>query len=70
VPLAIEGFYDSWPRGQPFRKFSPLRMRFGKPMLPPPEAEASEEAYARLTAELKATVVAMWEEVREARPST
>ena len=67
VPIAIDGLYDAWPRGKPFQKFAPLKMKFGKPMLPPPESEASEEAYARLTAELKARVVAMWEELRNER---
>jgi hypothetical protein len=33
--------------------------------MPPPEAEASEEAYAKFTGELKARVVGMWEELRQ-----
>ena len=66
VPVAIDGFYDVWPRGKGFfREISPLRMRFGKPILPPAESEASEAAYEKLTAELKARVVAMWEELRD-----
>ena len=65
VPIAIDGLYDAWPRGKPFQKFAPLKMKFGKPMLPPPESEASEEAYASLTAELKARVVGMWEGLRQ-----
>ena len=66
VPLAIEGFYESWPRGKPFfQKLAPLRMIFGDPIAPPPEAEASEAAYEKLTAELKARVVGMWEELRK-----
>jgi len=39
-------------------------MRFGDPIYPPPESEASEATYERLTAELRARVVAMWEELR------
>ena len=63
VPVAIEGFYKAWPRGKGFQGFAPLQIRFGKPIYPPPEAEASEDAYEKLTAELKAQVVAMWQEL-------
>jgi long-chain acyl-CoA synthetase len=65
VPVAIDGAYESWPRGKPFQKFAPIRMKIGLPMLPPPESAASEEAYAKLTAELKERVEVMWEEIRE-----
>jgi len=62
VPVAIEGFYEVWPRGKKFfQKFNPMKMVFGKPILPPPESEASEAAYEKLTADVKATVVEMWE---------
>jgi len=61
VPVAIEGFHDAWPRNKPFQKFVPLKMVFGDPIIPPPESEASEAAYEKLTAQLKARVVEMWE---------
>jgi long-chain acyl-CoA synthetase len=62
VPVAIEGFHDAWPRGKRFfQKLAPLQIVFGDPIFPPPEAEASEIAYEKLTAELRARVVAMWE---------
>jgi long-chain acyl-CoA synthetase len=64
VPVAIEGFYDAWPRNKPFQKFAPLKIVFGAPIVPPPESEASEAAYEKLTAELKARVVEMWEGLR------
>jgi len=64
VPIAIDGMYESWPRGKPFQKMAPIRMKLGRPMQPPPEAGASEESYAEFTAELKAKVVTMWEEIR------
>lgn len=65
VPVAIEGFYDAWPRGKSFvQKLAPLKIEFGKPILPPPESEASEAAYERLTSELKARVVEMWTRLR------
>ncbi len=73
VPVAIEGFYETWPRGKPFQKFTPLRVKIGDPIFPPPEAEASEAAYEKLIAEVKARVVAMWEQLEEAtsgRPSS
>src|SRR5450432_2195007 len=57
VPIAIEGFYDAWPRNQPFQKFAPLKMTFGDPLYPPPESEASEAAYEKLTAEVKSRIV-------------
>ena len=64
VPLAIEGFYDAWPRNKSFQGFTPLKMAFGDPIYPPPEAEASEAAYEKLTADLKARIVEMWEGLR------
>ena len=62
VPVAIDGFHEAWPRGKRFQKFSHLKIKIGQPLAPPPEAQASEEAYAKLTAELKERVVNMWEE--------
>jgi long-chain acyl-CoA synthetase len=64
VPVAIEGFYDAWPRNQAFRGFKPLKMVFGDPISPPPESEASEAAYEKLTSELKERIVEMWERLR------
>jgi long-chain acyl-CoA synthetase len=61
VPIAIDGIYDAWPRGKSFQKFAPIKIKIGEPMLPPPESEASEETYAKFTAELKKRVVEMWE---------
>jgi 1-acyl-sn-glycerol-3-phosphate acyltransferase len=67
VPVAIEGFYEAWPRGKSFQKFAPLKIEFGKSIMPPPEGEASEVAYEKLTAELKGRVVEMWEAMRDKR---
>jgi hypothetical protein len=41
-------------------------MKLGDPIFPPPESEASEEAYTKLTEELKRHVVEMWEQLRGA----
>jgi long-chain acyl-CoA synthetase len=65
VPVAIEGFYEAWPRGKNFpQKLTTLKIIFGKPILPPRASDASEDAYEKLTAELKTRVVAMWEGLR------
>ncbi|MGA7220218.1 MAG: AMP-binding protein [Candidatus Sulfotelmatobacter sp.] len=64
VPVAIEGFYEAWPRNKSFQGFSRLRMTIGDPIAPPPESEASEAAYEKLTAGLKTRVTRMWEELR------
>ncbi|MGA9040582.1 MAG: AMP-binding protein [Terriglobales bacterium] len=65
VPIAIEGFYEAWPRGKGFQKFAPLQITFGDPILPPPKTAASEAEYERLTAQVKERVVGMWEELRK-----
>ncbi len=65
VPVAIEGFYEAWPRHKKFPKFARLQLVFGKPIQPPQLNEASEAAYERLTSELKSSVVAMWQELRQ-----
>ncbi len=69
IPVAIEGFYEAWPRGKSFQKFAPLQIAFGDPILPPSEAEASEGAYEKLTAELKVKVVGMWQGLRVTSPA-
>jgi len=66
VPIAIEGFYEAWPRGKKFlQKFSHLKIEFGDPIQPPPESAASEAAYDQLTAALRARVFEMWEGLRD-----
>jgi long-chain acyl-CoA synthetase len=67
VPIAIDGFHEAWPRNKSFQKFAHLKIKIGQPLMPPPESEASEEAYAKLTAELKERVVGMWEGIRNKR---
>lgn len=60
VPVAINGFYDAWPRNKSFQRFSPLHIEFGDPIIPPPESEASEKAYQDLTDNLKNRIIEMW----------
>jgi long-chain acyl-CoA synthetase len=73
VPVAIEGYYEAWPRHKKLPTFpkiadsksTGLQLVFGKPIQPPPVNEASEAAYERLTSELKSRVVTMWQELRK-----
>jgi long-chain acyl-CoA synthetase len=64
VPIAIDGFYEAWPRNGSFRGFNPLKIVFGDPIFPPPESEASEPAYEKLTGELKTRVMEMWQDIK------
>jgi long-chain acyl-CoA synthetase len=61
VPIAIEGFYDAWPRGKPFfQKFtSRFRMAIGEPVAPPP-GEPTELLATQMMATVRAKVVTMW----------
>ena len=52
---------SAWPRGKSFQKLTSLKIKIGKAIMPPPESQASEETYAKFTAELKARVVEMWQ---------
>jgi long-chain acyl-CoA synthetase len=65
IPVAIEGFYEAWPRYKKFPRFNDLQLVFGTPIQPPPAIQAGEGAYEGLTAELKSRVVAMWRALRE-----
>jgi long-chain acyl-CoA synthetase len=65
VPVAHEGYYDAWPRGLGFQKFSKLRLRFGKPIVVDAQAPASDKFYEEVTTELRGRVVAMWEDLRK-----
>jgi long-chain acyl-CoA synthetase len=69
-PVAIEGFYDAWPRSRRFPRLSRLSVRFGDPIDPPAAASASEETYRALTQQLRERVVEMWEGLREKPPET
>ncbi|HEY1463658.1 MAG TPA: AMP-binding protein [Terriglobales bacterium] len=67
VPVAIDGFFDAWPRGKFFQKFAPLKMMFGDTILPPNRPPISEADYENLTADLKTKVVAMWEKLHSGK---
>jgi long-chain acyl-CoA synthetase len=69
-PVAIEGFYDAWPRSRKFPRLARLRVRFGDPIEPPTTENNSEETYRRLTEQLRDRVVEMWEGLREKPEAT
>jgi long-chain acyl-CoA synthetase len=62
IPVAEFGFHQCWPRGKGFQGFHPLRIRVGKPIYPD-LSEKPEQAYERLTEELRSQVVEMWNEL-------
>jgi long-chain acyl-CoA synthetase len=64
-PVALEGFYDSWPRSKRFPRLARLRVQFGDPILPPKTLTNPEETYKQITDDLRGSVVKMWEEMRE-----
>ena len=64
VPVALEGFYEVWPRGKRFpQKFNPLHVSFGDPIYPPQKAEPTEADYAQQTTLLRERVVDMWQKL-------
>jgi long-chain acyl-CoA synthetase len=67
VPVAIDGFFEAWPRGKSFQKFAQLKMTFGEPIHPPKKLQWTEEDYEGLTAELKGKVVEMWQKLRNGK---
>jgi long-chain acyl-CoA synthetase len=64
-PVALEGFYNAWPRGRRFPRFSRLHVRFGDPIDPPVAEKNNDETYRQLTEKLRDQVVEMWEKLRE-----
>ena len=67
VPVAIEGFHEAWPRGEKFKGFSKLQVRFLDPVYPPPLGPNPEEQYAQMTAEVRSRILAAYDELRSSR---
>jgi 1-acyl-sn-glycerol-3-phosphate acyltransferase len=69
-PVALEGFYEAWPRSRRLPRLGKLRVEFGDPIFPPGTVTNPEETYRELTEELRSRVVEMWEGMREAETQT
>ena len=66
VPVALEGFFEAWPRGERFRGLSKLKVRFLDPIYPPELGTNPESQYAEMTAEIRNRVVEGYEDLRGA----
>ena len=64
MPVALEGFYEAWPRGEKFRGLSNLKVRFLDPVYPPPLGPNPEAQYTEMTAEIRRRVVEAYDELR------
>jgi len=70
VPVALEGFYEAWPRGENFKGFSKFQVRFLDPIYPPPLGPNPESQYNELTDEIRSLVGEAYEELRRAKQKT
>ena len=66
VPVALEGFFEVWPRGEKFRGLSKLEVRFLDPVYPPTLGPNPESQYTEMTAEIRNRVVKAYQELRGA----
>ena len=66
-PVAIDGFFEAWPRGRAFRGFSRLKIHFGAPIYPKQENGGDSRAHEAVTSVLRSRVVRMWEELHYGR---
>ncbi|HSM86414.1 MAG TPA: AMP-binding protein [Candidatus Limnocylindrales bacterium] len=64
-PVALEGFYEAWPRSRKFPRLAKLKVQFGDPIGPPESLGNPEDTYRKLTEKLRNRVVDMWEGMRE-----
>jgi long-chain acyl-CoA synthetase len=67
VPVALEGFFEAWPRGEKFRGLSKLKVRFLDPVYPPEPGANPESQYAEMTTEIRHRIVDAYEELRGAK---
>ena len=61
VPVALEGFYEAWPRGEKFRGLSSLQVRFLDPVYPPPLNPNPESQYAAMITEVRNRVATAYD---------
>jgi long-chain acyl-CoA synthetase len=64
-PVAMDGFWESWPRGKGFQKFARLKIAIGDPVNPPAHVVDPEKTYAQMIGEVRARIVRMWEQLHE-----
>ena len=64
VPVALEGFFEAWPRGERFRGLSKLKVRFLDPVYPPALGPNPEAQYAEMTEEIRRRIVEAYDELR------
>ncbi len=62
-PVALDGFFEAWPRGRKFQKFTRTRMMVGNALVPPPLGSNPEQQYEELNRQLRMRVVTMWEQL-------
>ena len=67
VPVALQGFYEAWPRGEKFRGLSKLKVRFLDPVDPPPLGPNPEQQYGDMTAEIRSRILAAYDDLRARR---
>ena len=60
-PVAMDGFFEAWPRGRGFQKFAPLRIAICDPVTPPETVTDPERQYGEVIGEVKQRIVEEWE---------
>ncbi len=70
VPVALEGFFEAWPRGEKFRRLSQLKVRFLDPVYPSALGPNPEAQYAEMTTEIRRRVVEAYDELRGAETAS
>ena len=60
-PVALEGFFEVWPRGKGPQRFAPLKISFLDPVFPPADVKDPEAAYEQIMSEVRRRIVAEWE---------
>ncbi len=67
-PVAIEGFFEAWPRNRKLPRLAKLRVHFGDPVKPLDTISNQEETYTEMTDRLRTRIVGMWDAMRN-KPS-
>jgi len=64
-PVALEGFYEAWPRNRKLPRRAKLRIRFGDPVEPLDSIHNPDDKYKEMTDRLRTRIVGMWEAMRD-----